>query len=193
MNKRAIFIFVLVIIFVIFFYFGFKYQRDKDQEEIIKNDMVFDENENDIIENETLEAAAQEEKTTPNTVLVLKKYYTKCEHTITNKATIPEEMVNLTKEEIESKYKEWNLEKFSKDEIVLRKDFEEFCNEHYYLKEENGYVNIYSVDEEGKFTLKEENVLSCEYLTETDRIELKNGIQINTKEELNKILEDFEA
>lgn len=192
MNKRAIFILALIIIFCIFFYFGFRYQRNNKQEEIIKNDMIFDENKNEPLE-ETIEATSQDETITPNTTLILKKYYTKCKHTITNNVAIPEEMVNLSKEELKEKYKDWEIEKFSKDEIILKKNLEEFCNEHYYLKEENGHVNIYNIDENGKLTLKEENRLSCEYLPETDRIELRNGIEINTKEELNKILEDFES
>ena len=193
MNKRAIFIFVLIIVFVIFFYLGFTWKRNNKQEEIIKNDMIFDENINEATDNKAIETVSQEEKTTPNTVLVLKKYYIDCDHTISNRATIPEEMVNLTKEELAEKYKNWEIEEFSQDEVILSRELESFCGEHYYLMEEDGHINIYTVDEAGNKTLKEENRMSCEYLPETDRITLRNGIMVYTKEELNKILEDFES
>ena len=49
------------------------------------------------------------------------------------------------------------------------------------------------MDEAGNRTLKEEGNISCEYLPETDRINLRNGINIYGTEELNKTLENFES
>lgn len=193
MNKKAIFILCLIILLCASFCIGIAVKREKEQEEIIKNDMIFDKEENEVIENETIETSSNEEKTTPNTVLILKKYHTDCGHTISNKATIPDEMVNLTEEEIKEKYSNWELESFSQDEVILTKTLESFCGEHYYLLEENGYINIYIEDENGNKTLKEENIISCEYLPETDRITLRNGIMVYGTEELNKILEDYES
>lgn len=193
MNKQAVFILVVIIIVCVLFCLIYVFQKEDKQEEIIKNDMIFDENTNEVIEDNTIETISQETKTTPNTVLTLKKYYTKCGHTINDKSIIPEEMVNLSKEEIENSYTDWEIEEFSAEEIILTKTLDEFCGEHYYLTEEDNYINIYSVDENGNKVLQEENRLSCEYLPETDRIALRNGIMIYTKEELNKILEDFES
>lgn len=193
MNKKAIFILILIIIFCICFYIGFSMQKNKKQKDIIRNDMLLNEMVDNINTNDIIETATQEEKTTPNTILILKKYYTDCGHAIENKATLPEEMVNLTEKEIKEKYVNWEIEKFTKEEIILTRTLESFCGEHYYITEEDGHISIYVEDEAGNRTLKEQGSLSCEYLPETDRINLKNGINIYGTEELNKMLEDFES
>lgn len=193
MNKRAIFILVLIIVFCIFFYIVFNFQRDSVQNEIIRNDMIFDENKDEEQGNKTVETVSQDSKTTPNTMLVLKKYYTNCGHVISDSAIMPEEMVNLTEEEIKEKYTNWDVEEFSEDEVVLARTLESFCGEHYYVTEEDNYISIYIIDENGSKTLKENDKISCEYLPETDRINLKNGIIVYGTEELNKLLESFEA
>lgn len=56
-------------------------------------------------------------------------------------------MVNLTKEELAAKYPGWNLEEFSKKEVLLSKELDSFCGEHYLLIEEEGKVLLYSLDE----------------------------------------------
>ena len=38
----------------------------------------------------------------------------------------------------------------------------------------------------------EKTEISVEYLTETDKVEIQNGIRVNGVEELNQLLEDFE-
>lgn len=191
MNKKAIFIFVLIVIFGICFYIGFNFKRENKQNDIIKNDMIFNELEDD--ENETMITSAKEEKTTPNTILTFKKYYTKCEHTISSKEEITDRLVNLTEDEILEEYPSWEIQEFSADEVVFVKELESFCREHYFLIEEEGEVNIYEIDENDNKILKERTNILCEYLPETDRISLKNGITIYGTEELNKILEDYEA
>ncbi len=193
MNKKAIFIFVLIIIFCICFYIGYMVQKNKKQNDIIRNDMLLNEMVDNINTNDTIETASQEEKTTPNTILILKKYYTDCGHAIENRATLPEEMVNMTEKEIKEQYVNWEIERFSKEEVILTRTLESFCGEHYYVTEEDGHISIYVEDEMGNRTLKEQGQLSCEYLPETDRINLKNGINIYGTEELNKMLEDFES
>lgn len=99
----------------------------------------------------------------------------------------------MTKQEVKEKYPNWKLEEFSKEEIVLSRTMDSFCGEHYYLTEENGYISVYTVDENENKEIKEEGKISTEYLTETDKIALKNGIMIYGTEELNKLLEDFEG
>jgi len=193
MNKRTIFIVIIVILFCVFFYLGFNIKNKKEQNNIIRNDMKFEQNDNELVNENTIETTSQEEKITPNTMLVLKKYYEDCGHTMCKKAIIPEEMVNLTERQIQEKYSNWVIEEFSKEQVVLYKKLSSFCGEHYLLIEEEGYISIYTIDEEGNRTIKESKRISVEYLSETDKIELKNGIMVYGAEELNKILEDFES
>lgn len=190
MSKKAIFIFI--IIFLVFFIICFTIQNNRTTNNTTKNTNKED-TVNIIDDTETIEVNTSEEKTTPNTVMILKKRYTDCGHEVSSRATIPEEMVNLSKYEIAEIYPNWILESFSKEEIILTKEVDSFCGEHYLLIEENEEVNIYSVDEEGEKSFKKKADVTLDYLPETDRITLKNGLMVYGTENLNKILEDYEA
>ncbi len=69
---------------------------------------------------------------------------------------------------------------------------EETAKEHYVLRDKNGYVEVYTVDNEGKEELYLTTEIATEYLPETDKIALKAGIHLYSKEGLNEILQDFE-
>jgi len=192
MNKRAILILGVITLFCGAAYFGTKLTGPTN-ENVVADEMIVNKNETVKQEiSETINTSVDKEKTTPNTVLTLKKIYTDCGHTIVDKSEIPEEMVNLTKEELEEKYTNWRIDDFSKDEVVLTKELASFCGEHYLIVEEGGEVLVYSLDEANNKTLIETTDIAFEYLTETDKIILKNGIYVYGKDEVNKIREDFE-
>lgn len=133
-----------------------------------------------------------EEKTSPNCVLTIKIYYNNCGHLIENKENIKETEVNMTEEELKEKFSEWEVQKFTPTEIVLYKEVDEFCDEHYLLKEKDEYIAIFKLDENNNQTFLELTDISTEYLTEEDLEKIQSGITIYTKKELNKTIEDFE-
>lgn len=133
-----------------------------------------------------------EDKTSPNCVLTIKIYYNSCGHLIENKENIKETEVNMTEEELKEKFSEWEVQKFTPTEIVLYKEVDEFCDEHYLLKEKDGYIAIFKLDENNNQTFLELTDISIEYLTEEDLEKIQSGITIYTKKELNKTIEDFE-
>lgn len=191
MWKRVIFIFIMI--FVVFFILGYTIQNNMSTKNNINNTRTGQNGINLVDQTQTIEVNSSDEKTTPNTIMILKKKYTDCGHEISSRAGIPEEMVNLTKEEIIEKYPNWKLEVFSKEQIVLSKEVNSFCGEHYLLIEENGEINLYSIDEAGERSFKRRLDIAVEYLTETDNITLKNGLMVYGTENLNKIIEDYEA
>lgn len=195
MNKQAIFILGLLTLF-----FGTAYAVSKiggtniQEEKIIANEEIVSSSESNVenIENIT-PVVAEETKITPNTILTLKKYYKDCGHSVKDSAEVPDEMVNLTEQEVIDKYPSWKLDEFSKEEVVLTREMESFCGEHYLLKEEEGKVVIYVLDADGNKEFLETTDIAFEYIPETDKIILTNGIYVYGKEELNKIREDFES
>ena len=62
----------------------------------------------------------------------------------------------------------------------------------YIIREKNGYIAIYQVNEEGKELLREITQISTNYLPEIDKKKLKDGIKAIGREELNSIIEDYE-
>ena len=139
-----------------------------------------------------ISANSKEKKTSPNCEIILKLYYTKCGHIVENKKTIEKEEVNLTEEELKQKFQDWEVQKFTESEIVLYKEIDDFCNEHYVLREKNGNIAVFSIDQNNNEELVKVTDISIEYLEEADLEKLKSGIYINSKKELNKTLEDFE-
>ena len=87
-----------------------------------------------------------EEKLSANAILILKKYYDKCEHTINEYVELPPELVNMTEKEIQAEYPEWEVIGFEKGKLTLYKEFEDGCGEHFKLKIEDGKVVIYIIN-----------------------------------------------
>ena len=160
--------------------------------EKIEDECTEEYNEEQMANQNTAEVSSTEEKVAANAILILKKYYTKCDHTINEYVELPKELVNLTKEQVQEKYSDWEVIGFEKGKITLYKEFDDVCGEHFKLKIEDGKVVVYTVNNEGTETLYEKTNISSEYLTETDLINMQDGLEIYGKEELNQIIEDFE-
>ena len=178
--------------------FGQKEEKAIQQEEIAKNNEIIEDEcteEYMQMENENLQTASTEveEKIAPNAEIIFKTTYKKCGHTISKYDKVSNDLVNMTKEELASKYESWNIEKFSDTQIILTKtDEEEECGEHYMVREKNGKLVVFRIQENGVETEYETTEISLEYIPQTDSISIKNGVRINGNEELNQYLENFE-
>lgn len=139
-----------------------------------------------------VETNKTEEKTSPNCIITLKMYYEVCEHIIETRKNIEEAEVNMTEKELQERFADWEIQKFTSNEIVLYKEVNEFCNEHFLLKEEDGYIKIYKLDENENAEFFQTTEISTDYLAEEDLNQIRNGIKVYTEKELNKTLEDFE-
>ena len=140
----------------------------------------------------TVNTGTNEEKISPNATLILKRKYKECGHIIKEYKRITDDLVNLTEKELIEKSKEWEIEEFSNMEVVLIKEVEGVCNEHYVLREKDGVIAVYKIDKGTKEELEELTGISIEYLTENDKMEIQQGIMVYGKEELNSILENYE-
>ena len=189
----AIFLIVLIILTSKILFEG-KYEN----EEIIEDNnyvsqIVEDECTHEYEQSQTAtEVSFTEEKLASNALLIIKKYYQKCEHTINEYVELPQELVNMTEEEVQAQYSDWEVIGFEKGKLTLYKEFDDVCGEHFKLKIEDGKVVVYLVNNDGTESVYEKTNISSEYLTETDLINMQDGLEIYGKEELNQIIEDFE-
>lgn len=149
-------------------------------------------NQNQEYNLQIISTLASEEKASPMAMLIFKTKYNSCGHIITNRAEIPKELVNKTEDEIKKQYEDWKIDEFTANQITFYQEKDGICNEHYMLREKNGYLAIYTIDLFGNETLKEMTQIVTRYLPETDIMRLKEGVQVNGKEELNATLEDYE-
>lgn len=143
-------------------------------------------------EGKMVETSVIEVKTSPNTLFVFETYYKGCKHTIIERNEIPEEYVNQTEEELQEPYRDWKIKGFTTEVVSFYQEKEGICGEHYIIKENNGYIAIYQINSSGKETLKETTEIVTTYLPETDRLRLKEGIQVEGQENLNATIEDYE-
>ena len=172
---------ILAVIIIIAFgmFIGFKISEGAEEE----YNQAFDNNMTVLKENvevSLLEISnSEEEKTTPNTLMIYKTYYTKCKHYVQEYKNIDASLVNLTDDELKEKNREWDIE-------------ETFCNQHYKIIVENNVIVIYIVDENGIETEYEQTGITTEYLTREDILKLTSGIYIYGKENLTSTIEDYE-
>ena len=76
--------------------------------------------------------------------------------------------------------------------MILYQEKQGNCGEHYMIKDKDGQVTVYQVLEDGTQKEIEVTGITTEYLPETDKINMKNGIEVNGKQDLNQLIEDYE-
>lgn len=173
-------------------------RREKTLELSKLEELVEDEctkyNENNIVsEDAVVSTSKEEDKVTPNTILVLERFYERCGYTVIQETVMPYDVVNMTKEQMEEKYADWTIREFSAQEVVMYKVIDDRCNEHYVLKEDDGYIDIYKENEDGTLEILELTDISTQYLAEADIEKLQEGIKVHGEVELQKILEDYNS
>ena len=202
-KSWIILLFVVVIIIGIIAGLAIYNKNEKSQNNIIENEInkisekVTDEctEEYEELERQAkldIETNSNEEKISPNCLITLKRYYNECQHTINEYIDVPQNLVNGTQEDLEKEYPNWEIQKYSSNEIILYREFDSNCGQHFILRNDNGKITIYKINEQMQEEVYEKTEISVEYLTETDKVEIQNGIRANGVEELNQLLEDFE-
>ena len=195
--KKSIWIVILLIVAIItgFFVGVHLYNKEKSKKQLendIQNVVVYD---NKVNNTNTVEiqTSMSEEKISINTEVVEEIYYVQCDHLIKTLRKDMKSLVNMTKEELAKKYPKWEIKEFSTEKVTLYKEEQGFCNEHYLVKDVDGIVTIYNMDNEDKINeIIKTTEIETKYLTETDQEDLKEGIRVYTQQKLNKLLEDFE-
>ncbi len=139
-----------------------------------------------------IETSSIEDTISPNAIIIKKTYFEACDHLIRKTEDVPEELVNKNEEDVEKQFSEWKIEEYTPTQIILYKTDSGNCGEHYFVQEHNGVIGIYTIDEYGIKTLKEDTEISTQYLPEEDVKNLKAGVEIVGNTNLVEFLEDYE-
>lgn len=169
------------------------YDMNNINEESFDNNTMQVNIEDNMVEvTNTLEIMNQDEKTTPNTLMVYTTYYTKCSHYINDYQDIDVTDVNLTEDDLKEKYRNWKISSFSPEQVNFEREVEGFCNQHFKLKMVDDHIIIYQINEDSQETEYEVTEITSEYLTQEDILKLQEGIIVYGKENLSSVLEDYE-
>ncbi|MBO5412811.1 MAG: BofC C-terminal domain-containing protein [Clostridia bacterium] len=194
--KKTIWIIILLILAIIIGFFVGVYLYNKDENKKQLENSVQNALYNNTVNNTNtveIQTSVAKEKISINTEVVEEIYYIQCDHLIRNTRKDIKSIVNMTKEELAKKYPDWEIKEFSTAKVTLYKEDQGFCDEHYLVKDVDGVVTIYNMDNEDKINdLIEITEIETKYLTETDQEDLKEGIRVYTEQKLNKLIEDFE-
>ena len=131
------------------------------------------------------------------TTILYKTRYTQCNDTIKETAEPTLELIGLNEKGLEKYIKEnnskWEIESFSKNEIVLVKMVNKVCPNHYLISVNNGYISIYKYEEDEEKVLIERTEVSIKNLPTVDQEKLQRGIIVETLEDVYQLLEDFSS
>ena len=198
MNKIIVTMISIIVItsvlFTAFTIINNNQQKSEKEEVEISEEEIYDEctDEYENMKQNVIDTNANEQKTSPNCFLNFKIYYKDCEHIINEQMNLPEQFVNLNEEEIQKQYSDYEIQNFSSNEITLYQERDGSCGEHYLVKDNEGVITIYKILEDGSLEEEEKTQITTEYLPETDKINMETGIKVNGKQDLNRLLEDFE-
>ena len=200
MNRIIIILLtIIVVIGAVITGFIIYSQNSSEKEETIVEEIAEevntsknDEKKVEINTTNTITTNSKEERISPNAFITFKETYKECGHTTSEFVEVPEEFVNLSKEELQERYGEWKIEKFTDTDIILSKEVEGSCNEHFLVKDVDGIVTVFKVLDNGTKEEYQVTDIATEYLTDTDKIEMEKGIKINGKQNLNQLIEDYE-
>lgn len=115
--------------------------------------------------------------------------YMSCGHQITKEELAPPDIVGLNEDQIAARYTGWRIDEFSPDKIVLIKEVDGYCPEHFVIKEHDGHVAVYKILGE----LVRDTEIPLDILPDIMQQQIKKGIIVNTEEEINSILENLDS
>ncbi len=199
--SKIVKVFLTIIVFVVGVSFGMYYGTLPKEKQVVEEKKRVDSVQDVVIKNvqsenkkENLEEVVVNiERVSPYAKMIIEKKFSKCGHSTVKVLDVPKELVNLTKEDIKERYSGWELKDFSSQEFTLFRVIEANCDDHYVLKNEDGYVAVYAELTDEINNLIEKTDIAIETLREEDRNELQEGIKIYGKNELNSFMEDFDS
>ena len=205
MNKIIVTIISIVVIFLAIFVGVEVYNRQEKNQNTnqVKNtteisEVIIDEcteewEEMSSMNELDLEVNTREKiQLSPNCSFTFKTHYQECGHVSNQYTNIPQELVNKSEAEVAQKYPEWTIETFESNQVVLSKNQAGECGEHYVLRDVEGKIIVYVINDKGEEEVFQKTEIATDYLTETDKITIKDGLKVYGKENLNQVIEDFE-
>lgn len=189
-SSKFVVIFAFCItFFIISFYLGYQLMDLSRENKHIGEGQI--QNSDDDIE-----IVREENRISPNTFIEKRIHYKECGHLVSTTELAENEVINFTRDEyidyLNTTYPNSRLIAFSNVKIVVYSERNHLCQEHYIIGEHNGYIAIFNIDENGERVLyKSFTDYPISVLIDLDQDKLKEGIRVDSEEELSEILENF--
>ncbi|NLP46225.1 MAG: hypothetical protein GX347_04155 [Epulopiscium sp.] len=148
--------------------------------------------EDEIEQEESQEVVTRDvEKILPSTKFIYQYYYALDQTLEEEEMDPPYYLLDITREELQEKLSDWELQSFSDKKVILRKVIQEKSPHHYYLVGVyDGYLAVF-YDIDGEWVLREITSTPLSALSFQEQKKLQEGIGVHGEEELIRILEDY--
>ena len=160
--------------------------------------VIFNDSKKDNIYNlnnsENIETINTQRKVGVNTKIKIITHYALCGHEIITNVDVTKDMMNLSYDELKNRYRGYEFINLDDDNIILKRNINDYCNEHFLVKIEDEKICIYVIHSDNTQEFISLLDIPIDTLRQNDRYMLKTtGITIFGKESLYKFLEDFDS
>ena len=191
-------LYCLVLVVLLLFGIGVGYLKTANiGENQIKNNSILEIAQNYSLMTENDMTVTASTKTYDVTV-VYEDYYTVCKEAVTTSKVEYGTTLDSVKEK-EKKYQEgkglvYEIKEEKEDKVVYSRNINQNCPNHFKIIKEDEKINVYSIQGENKSTLymKIDNI-NIEKLRDELKQMVNRGTYINSREELNRFIEDLES
>ncbi|WZL78382.1 hypothetical protein QBE55_12840 [Eubacteriales bacterium mix99] len=191
-SKRTVFLFsgLIVLLMLIAFSFGYLARMSGKQPQ----EGSLTENADTEKGKETGDEVREVSKTGPDSVLVFKRSYTRCRHTLEEETEMDSGNVGKTGKQLKRAFPEWQLAKFTPEEVTFRKSIDGYCPNHYVIKAKEGYLVIYRPEKDtGKLEAVEESNISYRWLSPEMKEQVDKGLAVDSREAVERLMENLES
>lgn len=154
---------------------------------------ILDPNENDA---SILPIGQLQERVRENTVFEQTIHYIGCNEDETIREKAATNVVGMTREEVAQLYRDWKIDSFTPQTVVLKLAVNGVCKEHrkaQFVGVHEGKVAVYYGTPSKKAIVKEVTEIDISTLIPQVRDELQKGITFRTEEERLRIMEGLQA
>ncbi len=187
---RKFLLFFITIIFVIIFSITLGYNMYSSKNNVIEYNTNTTTN---VLQEEKPVNNIKTAKITPSTKMTYEYVYKQDNITEVIEDVPPYFLIDLTREDLEKNFKDWQIKSFSEREVVMQKSIDTESTQHYIIGEYDGFIAVFYEKEINGTNIKEITSIPLDGLTKDEQEKIKNGIKITGKDELIKFLEAYSS
>lgn len=192
-KYRVFIISIFFVLLVLGVYLGFKFSSNQEAKRNNESEQVV--NNNDNKEDEDVEIYEEVSTKKYDILVKYEDYYSLCDHTIKKEETIHDTTVDKLKSEIllKNENKGYEVVEETNETLTLKRTLNENCPNHFEVKYENGSIIIDTIVDKTIKTRYKTIDIPQEHIRPEMLEELINGITVDSREELNLLIEDLES
>jgi len=143
---------------------------------------------------EPLAAVQPSQTTSRETTFIFERTYKACGHnSITYRSATAEE-TGFSQQQIEEMYSSWEIKEFSPSIVWLCREVDDYCPNHYIIRENDGCIAIYRPVEDGQgVNLVHQTNIEVSLLNADIQERIKEGWIVDSLEQLELLMESWDS